>query len=141
MFYRLHPDPVRYQGRRQSQEHLFPVMSATEDINPAGNIAHAATRHLELISNVQTNPYQLLFGELFHNQYCGLQCWQKHYRGIRRRELRTDKFKSILSFGVEKSRVSIEKMKARQRYLRLTVGRDGREPISNIKNSLEIFYK
>ncbi|KAH8751478.1 hypothetical protein BGZ57DRAFT_849899 [Hyaloscypha finlandica] len=34
-------------------------------MNLEGNLAHASTRHLELISNDQTNPYQALLGNSF----------------------------------------------------------------------------
>lgn len=33
-----------------------------ENIEPSGNLSHAATRHLELISNDHTNLYQSLLG-------------------------------------------------------------------------------
>jgi hypothetical protein len=39
--------------------------SVTENINPPGNMAHATTRQLELISNDQTNLYQSLLGNSF----------------------------------------------------------------------------
>lgn len=43
---------------------VVPV-SGSEDINPAGNIAHTATRQFELISNDQTNLYQSHLGNSF----------------------------------------------------------------------------
>ena len=39
--------------------------SPSKDINPEGNLIHAATRQLELISNDQTNLYQSLLGNSF----------------------------------------------------------------------------
>jgi hypothetical protein len=42
---------------------VVPV-SSSEDANLEGNIAHISTRQLALISNDQTNLYQLLVGTL-----------------------------------------------------------------------------
>lgn len=57
------------------------LVSAAEDINLAGNIIHAATPQLELMSNDQINLYQLLLGSSFIVSFVDNNILQHNFTG------------------------------------------------------------